>query len=55
MTFLFTRFARDDSGVTAIEYALIAGLTVLGIFVSIGLIGTAVSAKFFGPLMGGFH
>ena len=31
MTTLFIRFAGDESGVTAIEYGLIAALIVIGI------------------------
>jgi len=30
------RFARDNSGATAIEYALMAGIIALGIIVSVG-------------------
>lgn len=48
------RFARDRSGVTAIEYALIAGVIVIGIIASVGLIGTTISTKFYGPLANGF-
>ncbi|WP_341312450.1 Flp family type IVb pilin [Paraburkholderia sp. IMGN_8] len=34
------RFLRDNKGVTAIEYGLIAGLVVLVIATSVGSIGT---------------
>ena len=34
------RFLRDNKGVTAIEYGLIAGLIVLVIATSVGTIGT---------------
>ncbi|MFM0070928.1 Flp family type IVb pilin [Paraburkholderia sediminicola] len=34
------RFLRDNKGVTAIEYGLIAGLVVLVIAASVGTIGT---------------
>jgi pilus assembly protein Flp/PilA len=34
------KFLKDDTGVTAIEYGLIAGLIVAGIAVSLGSIGT---------------
>lgn len=34
------RFLRDNRGVTAIEYGLIAGLVVLVIAASVGTIGT---------------
>ncbi|RDK03576.1 Flp family type IVb pilin [Paraburkholderia lacunae] len=37
---LIKRFLRDDKGVTAIEYGLIAGLVVLVIAASVGTIGT---------------
>jgi pilus assembly protein Flp/PilA len=36
MTIIVTRFWRDDSGATAIEYALIAGIVGLGIIVALG-------------------
>lgn len=39
MRSLVLRFAADESGTTAIEYALIAllmGVTIIGIFTSIG-------------------
>ncbi|MFZ0497086.1 MAG: Flp family type IVb pilin [Methylocella sp.] len=44
------QFARDESGVTAIEYGIIAGLVSIGIVTSVTLIGTTISAKFFGPI-----
>ncbi|MBO0345687.1 Flp family type IVb pilin [Roseibium limicola] len=37
MTNLFARFANDESGATAIEYGLIAGLLAVAI---IGILGT---------------
>jgi pilus assembly protein Flp/PilA len=54
MPSLINRFAKDDSGITAIEYGLIAGLIALAIIASVSTIGTAISTKFYGPLMGGF-
>jgi pilus assembly protein Flp/PilA len=33
------KFLKDDTGVTAIEYGLIAGLIVAGIALSLGTIG----------------
>lgn len=48
------RFAGDQSGVAAIEYALIAACVALGIIASIGLIGATISTKFYGPLSSGF-
>jgi pilus assembly protein Flp/PilA len=48
------RFAGDQSGVTAIEYALIAAVIMLAIVSSVSLIGTTISTKFYGPLAAGF-
>jgi len=39
-------FVGNDSGVTAIEYALIAGLIALVIVASVGLVGTNLSNRF---------
>ncbi len=46
LTELLRRFLVDKSGTTAIEYGLIAGLVVLGIIVTVGLIGDEVLAMF---------
>jgi pilus assembly protein Flp/PilA len=46
----FIRFAGDESGVTAIEYGLIAGLISIGIVTAVSTIGTTISANFFGPI-----
>ncbi|MBO0734615.1 MAG: Flp family type IVb pilin [Methylocapsa sp.] len=48
------RFARDDAAISAIEYALIAGLVTLGIVVFVRLIGTTLSSTYYGPLLAGF-
>jgi pilus assembly protein Flp/PilA len=40
------RFLRDESGVTAIEYALIASLIAVFIIVAVQLVGTQVSTVF---------
>jgi pilus assembly protein Flp/PilA len=48
----FIQFAGDESGVTAIEYGLIAGLISIGIVSAVTTIGTAISANFFGPIAG---
>ena len=40
MTSLTTRFWRDDEGVTAIEYGLIAALVAIVIIASLQLAGT---------------
>ena len=41
---LFARFAKDESGVTAIEYGLIAGLIAVVIIGAVTTLGTSVSA-----------
>lgn len=43
---LFNRFAADQSGATAIEYGLIAGLIAVVIIGAITAVGTKLSAKF---------
>ena len=43
---LLLRFAKDDSGVTAIEYGLIASLVAVVIITSVTLVGTHLSTKF---------
>ena len=40
------KFAADDSGATAIEYALIAGLISIIIVGAVGSIGNQVEAMF---------
>ena len=50
MTTSFIRFAGDRSGITAIEYSLIAGLISIGIVTAVTTIGTTISANFFGPI-----
>ena len=39
-------FIRDDSGATAIEYALIASLIAVFIIAAVSLVGTKVSTVF---------
>lgn len=39
-------FFRDNSGVTAIEYALMASLIAMAIVASVGLLGQAVKSLF---------
>jgi pilus assembly protein Flp/PilA len=41
-----SRFISDQSGVTAIEYGLIAGLIAVVIIGAVSSLGTSVSAKF---------
>ena len=48
------RFAANESGVTAVEYALVAGLIILAIFAVVGSIGAKISTNFYGPLAAGF-
>ncbi|GCA49620.1 MULTISPECIES: Flp family type IVb pilin [Sinorhizobium] len=43
---LLARFARNESGATAIEYGLIAGLIAVAIITSVGLVGGDVNAAF---------
>jgi pilus assembly protein Flp/PilA len=40
------RFARDDSGATAVEYAIIAGLIFLVIIAAVAAVGTALTNTF---------
>lgn len=46
MTKLFARFAKNESGATAIEYGLIATLIALAIIVAATTVGTNLSARF---------
>lgn len=43
---LFTRFARDESGATAIEYGLIAALIAVVIIGAVTAVGTGLSGTF---------
>jgi pilus assembly protein Flp/PilA len=43
---LLTRFLRNESGVTAIEYGLIAALISVVIIGAAGLVGTQLAAVF---------
>ena len=40
------RFLKEDEGVTAIEYGLIAGLIAVGIIAAVTLAGDALEATF---------
>ena len=42
------KFLREEDGVTAIEYGLIAGLIAIAIVVAVGAIGTDLSGLFNG-------
>jgi pilus assembly protein Flp/PilA len=46
MKTLFARFAKDESGATAIEYGLIAALIAVVCITVWGNIGTNLNAKF---------
>ena len=46
MTKFVQRFARDDDGVTAIEYGLLAALIAVAIIVGAGLLGTNLGGLF---------
>ena len=48
MSNLIARFAKDESGATAIEYGLIAALIALAIMVGAGQLGTSLNNKFSG-------
>jgi pilus assembly protein Flp/PilA len=43
---LVKRFGREEEGVTAIEYGLIAALIAIGIIASVRIIGTSLDAVF---------
>jgi pilus assembly protein Flp/PilA len=43
---ILSRFVRNESGVTSIEYALIASLIAIFIIVAVQLVGTQVSTVF---------
>ncbi len=43
---MISRFVSDESGVTAIEYGLIASLVAVVIITAVTLVGTNLSATF---------
>ena len=43
---LISRFIRDESGATAIEYGLIAALIAVVLIGALTVVGTQLSAKF---------
>ena len=45
MSKLFARFAKDESGATAIEYGLIAALIAVVIITVLGTVGTNLNAR----------
>ncbi len=46
MTAIMSRFAKDQSGATAIEYGLIAGLISVVILTALTTIGSKINVKF---------
>jgi pilus assembly protein Flp/PilA len=46
MKTLLARFAKDESGATAIEYGLIATLIAVAIIVGAGMLGTSLNTMF---------
>lgn len=46
MSNLVSRFCRDESGVTAIEYGLIAALIAVVIIAAVSVVGTDLSGTF---------
>ena len=46
MSKLFARFAKDESGATAIEYGLIAALIALAITAGASTLGTSLNTQF---------
>lgn len=46
MTNLLSRFAKDESGATAIEYGLIAGFVSIAIITALGVIGPQLTRIF---------
>jgi pilus assembly protein Flp/PilA len=43
---IFKRFVKDDSGVTAIEYGLIAALVAVGLIVGATALGKGLNTQF---------
>ena len=46
MTKFIARFAKDESGATAIEYALVATIIGVGIIAALGTFRTSLNTKF---------
>lgn len=46
MSTIFSRFLKDESGATAIEYGLIAAIISVGILASLGPLRDALNATF---------
>jgi len=43
---MFSKFMRDESGATAIEYGLIASLIAVAIIAAVELVGTNLTTTF---------
>lgn len=43
---IFSRFVRDESGATAIEYGLIAALIAVVVITGVSMVGTTLSSTF---------
>lgn len=43
---LIAKFSKDESGATAIEYGLIAGLIGVVIITAVTTVGTSINSKF---------
>ena len=46
MKSLFQKFVQDESGATAIEYALVAAIIGVGIVAALGTLKTSLNTKF---------
>ncbi len=46
MKTIVSRFMKDESGVTAIEYGLIAALVAVGIIAALGVLGDELTNTF---------
>jgi len=46
MKTIVSRFMKDETGVTAIEYGLIAALVAVGIITALTTLGTSLSGTF---------
>ncbi len=46
MTKFVSRFVKDESGATAIEYGLIAALIAVVIIAAVSALGSTISSKF---------
>jgi pilus assembly protein Flp/PilA len=43
---LFSKFIKDESGATAIEYGLIAGIIAVSLVSGLGLLGNTINEQF---------